>query len=52
MSSFCKDNGIIIIDGVATSAIATAYNANLSGYKQIATAYYENHDINALREGE
>ena len=51
MSRFCKDFGVILIDGVATSAIARASNTNLSGYKQIATAYYENYDLNTLRDG-
>ena len=52
MSLFCESHGIIIIDGVATSAIAKASNTDLSGYKQIATAYYENHDLRKFTRGE
>ena len=51
MSGLCKNHGIIIIDGVATSAIAKASNTSLSGYKQIAAAYYENHDLTAFKKG-
>ena len=54
MSGLCKDHGIIIIDGVATSTIARESDTGLpvlSGYSQIATAYYKNHDLNAFRSG-
>ena len=51
MSGLCETYGIIIIDGVATSAIAKASNTGLSSYSQIATAYYENHDLKAFQRG-
>ena len=52
MSGLCELYGIIIIDGVATSTIAKASNTSLSGYSQIATAYYENHDLSKFERGE
>ena len=51
MSGLCETYGIIIIDGVATSAIAKASNTGLSSYSQIATAYYKNPDLTAFRNG-
>lgn len=51
MSGLCENYGIIIIDGVATSAIAKASNTSLSGYSQIAAAYYENHDLSEFKRG-
>ena len=51
MSELCERHGIIIIDGVATSTIAKASNTSLSGYKQIAAAYYKNPDLTAFKEG-
>ena len=51
MSGLCEIYGIIIIDGVATSTIAKASNTSLSGYSQVATAYYENHDLSEFERG-
>ena len=51
-SSVCQSRGIIIIDGVATSAIAAESNTDLSSWNSpIVTAYYKNYDLKDFTSG-